>query len=561
MNSIKNRLTLLLACGLIGVMALVGFTVYKYEQFMLVNSQLSQNTHNIQNSALKTQIFFKTQIQEWKNILLRGYDDNLYNKYLTRFNNSEKKTSVELQKLLLLTSQYPLITKDVKMFISEHKRLGRRYKEALPVYKLSTNSPHITTDKYVRGIDRKPIKILANIVKNTDVIYKTSIEKKEQELIQLKYSLLFIFLISSGIFIIFFWVFIKKGISQPLVNISTLLKSIAEGNKNLTQRLTPGKLTELNLVANWFNEFISNIQEFMLQINKAANNLSDASYQSAKINEKTNQAIIGQQSSVSLVSSSMQKISTNIREVAENAQLTSRSTQSALSSASNASDVVNDAITNINLLSMKIDSSTEHVKHLALVGTEINSILDIISTIANQTNLLALNAAIEAARAGENGRGFAVVANEVRDLSQQTHLATTQIQQLINNMQGRSENAINAMLESKTQALRTVELTSNTGSSIKEINKILATIDVMNKDIADSCTRQSASTNDINKTIININNSIANTINDAQTNTSNSSDLAQLASLLHSLITQFKVSEENADFQIARKQEDNIELF
>jgi len=83
----------------------------------------------------------------------------------------------------------------------------------------------------------------------------------------------------------------------------------------------------------------------------------------------------------------------------------------------------------------------------------------------------------------------------------------------------------------------------------------------MNKDIADSCTRQSASTNDINKTIININNSIANTINDAQTNTSNSSDLAQLASLLHSLITQFKVSEENADFQIARKQEDNIELF
>jgi methyl-accepting chemotaxis protein len=77
----------------------------------------------------------------------------------------------------------------------------------------------------------------------------------------------------------------------------------------------------------------------------------------------------------------------------------------------------------------------------------MQSIVELIQSIAGQINLLALNATIESARAGEAGRGFAVVASEVKNLATQTTDATVQIQKEISNMQGVSGEVLRALQE------------------------------------------------------------------------------------------------------------------
>lgn len=73
---------------------------------------------------------------------------------------------------------------------------------------------------------------------------------------------------------------------------------------------------------------------------------------------------------------------------------------------------------------------------LASAVEKISAAVAFISSIAAQTNLLALNATIEAARAGEAGRGFAVVASEVKELSNGTSKAATEIAELVKSIEG-----------------------------------------------------------------------------------------------------------------------------
>ena len=81
--------------------------------------------------------------------------------------------------------------------------------------------------------------------------------------------------------------------------------------------------------------------------------------------------------------------------------------------------------------STKVANEMEGLKQNA---DKMQTVMQLISSIAEETGMLALNASIEAARAGEAGRGFAVVATEISNLSAQTNLATDDINKLISNI-------------------------------------------------------------------------------------------------------------------------------
>lgn len=109
------------------------------------------------------------------------------------------------------------------------------------------------------------------------------------------------------------------------------------------------------------------------------------------------------------------------------------------------------AIDNAELEIQRTEQSSQRTKELTEFLNEkikeIDAITVSINRIASMTKMLALNAGIEAARAGEHGRGFSVVATEVRKLSEQSAEATTSIKDVIQAVQGITENLFNAVEE------------------------------------------------------------------------------------------------------------------
>lgn len=157
------------------------------------------------------------------------------------------------------------------------------------------------------------------------------------------------------------------------------------------------------------------------------------------------------------------------QEVSEAAQTAFEISQQTDVSAQRGALVVNDTMHTMRKVAIDMQTAAGGVEALGKQSLLISSIIQTISSIAQQTNLLALNAAIEAARAGEQGRGFAVVADEVRQLAGRTSTATEEIATVVLQNQKLVDETVAEMANSKFQAEQGLELATQAGQVIVEI--------------------------------------------------------------------------------------------
>ena len=153
------------------------------------------------------------------------------------------------------------------------------------------------------------------------------------------------------------------------------------------------------------------------------------------------------------------------------------------------------------------DASQVTVDSTKAVLDKIEGVQDMVGTIisiSGQTNLLALNASIEAARAGEAGRGFAVVAEEIRQLSEQTAAASTNITQIIGELTENANTAMDSMdntvaaVEEQNEMIRAAE------ENFNQINENVEKLVQSFHDIGRSMEAINSSTSEINDSISNL---------------------------------------------------------
>jgi methyl-accepting chemotaxis protein len=154
-----------------------------------------------------------------------------------------------------------------------------------------------------------------------------------------------------------------------------------------------------------------------------------------------------------------------------------------------------------------------NMDRLGQQAESIGAIMNVIEDIADQTNLLALNAAIEAARAGDAGRGFAVVADEVRKLAEKTMGATKQVGDSIRAIQAEARQNMLAVDGAVQDMERVVELTGASGRVLDEIVRGVETSADQIRSIATAAEQQSATSDEINRSIDEINRITADTAN------------------------------------------------
>jgi methyl-accepting chemotaxis protein len=329
------------------------------------------------------------------------------------------------------------------------------------------------------------------------------------------------------------------GITQGVNKIEHSAKLLADGD--LGARVDYKSKDELGRIASAFNLMAGKVHEAMNEVKDSVTRLASAAEETSTVTTQTTQGINQQLTETSQVATAMNEMSVTVQDVARNAVEAASAAQEADDTFVQGKRVIDKVINAIGELANEVEEAATVIQQLEVESKNIGSVLDVIKGIAEQTNLLALNAAIEAARAGEQGRGFAVVADEVRTLAGRTQESTQEIEEMISRLQSGTNSAVSVMATGKEMTKVGVEQAAAAGEALQTINVAVERISGMNTQIASAAEEQSSVTEEINRSIVSINEVAEQTATGAQHTAEASDDLARLAEQLKGLVERFKV--------------------
>jgi len=328
---------------------------------------------------------------------------------------------------------------------------------------------------------------------------------------------------------------------QPLHLMIRAMENIAEGEGDLTKRLTIHNQDEFGALGNAFNRFVERIHASIREVSSATQQVNEVALRVVAASNSSMLNSDQQSSRTSSVAAAINELGAAAQEIAQNAALASQHSTEARALAEEGQQVVDNTIVAMQQLSSKISDSCSNIETLNANTVNIGQILEVITSISQQTNLLALNAAIEAARAGDAGRGFAVVADEVRNLAHRTQDSAQQVQKMIEELQVGAREAVSTMTESQHQSESSVGIANQAGERLGSVTQRISEIDGMNQSVATATEEQTSVVESINVDITEINTLNQEGVENLQSTLRACTDLEQQATRLKQLVGTFRI--------------------
>jgi methyl-accepting chemotaxis protein len=425
-------------------------------------------------------------------------------------------------------------------------------KPELTMKPLSSIAPDLTADAVDAATKVDPLQ--EAVISDTDVMWQAvpvpgsdwyicMAVDKAQVLAPLHTLLYTLFGLMALVFILMVPVasYVINRMFTGLMHLKVAMTEVAQGEGDLTLRLSEDGAEEIADTARAFNQFVGRLQGMFSNLRNDASSLIGGVQQVSRLVA----GVADSSREMSDVSSSnaatLEQITVSISHIAESAHQADQLVNST-------EERLGDNAQNISRLSDGMESTVSAVRGLeGMLGSldkrsqEISGITNVIRDIADQTNLLALNAAIEAARAGEQGRGFAVVADEVRKLAERTAQATLGITSMVDSIRQETGRAVSDMNQTVGAVDEGVILTRDAVGGLDVIRKSMDQVVDKMHEIAHSTTEQHNASTLIAQSTENINSRIIENDGRLQSVSDELSNLARAAQQMQDAFGRFKL--------------------
>ncbi|PNB50543.1 methyl-accepting chemotaxis protein [Pseudomonas sp. GW456-12-10-14-LB2] len=473
---------------------------------------------------------FKVQVQEWKNVLLRGKQPADLAKYWGQFEDRQRDVQGILGELANQKGLEPALKTRIDRLREEHRLLGAAYQKGRNAYVAAGADP-TAGDAAVKGVDRAASDQMSELVAE---LRKQGTEQSAQISASADRTvwLGLLVMLASGLLIglLSLWL-VNRNLVEPIRKLIDYVTQLSKGR--LVERVSSDRQDELGNLAAAANTLRDFLAETFNHLQRSAKDLDSASGELNAIATVMAGGTNEQFSRTDQVATAMNEMSATAQEVARHAADAARAADDADQSAQQGEKVMQSTIHSITQMRGEIANTATVIRRLEADSGRIGKVLEVIRGIAEQTNLLALNAAIEAARAGEAGRGFAVVADEVRNLAQRTAESIIEINQIIHSVQTGAVDAAQAIDSGQTRSDESVEQVTQAGAMLERITHAVEAIRDMNRQIATAAEEQTSVAEDISRNLTEITSIASTNLDNVQRTESASQNLHGLSGQLN----------------------------
>ncbi len=330
----------------------------------------------------------------------------------------------------------------------------------------------------------------------------------------------------------------REQLQQGALRVLQALEPSFQGDLTIRAPLSED---EIGTIADGYNTTIQSLRELVRQVQMSAIRVSDTS--------ESNTISVTELSSVSQKQVNQLKEALNelevmvllTKEVTNNAQKVEQAVQEANQKVQSGDSLMRKTVESILEIRDTVSETAKKVKKLGEASQKISKVVNLIDNFATQTNLLSLNAAIEATRAGEYGKGFAVVADEVRVLAYQSANATTEIERLIEQIQGEVSEVTEVMEIGIAQVVKGSNLVDETRQSLSEIVTVTSNISELVEEITHATSTQDQQSQIVTQAMIDVSTLANETLENSALISQSFQELLDTSMELQTSVSKFKV--------------------
>lgn len=469
---------------------------------------------------------FQRQVQEWKNVLIRGNEADAYARHFKAFEARANDVQNELKAAEAAVARIGVSPGLVTQLRRDHAEMLDKYLAALKTFDATDPETGKKVDRLIRGVDRATSanfdKLVDAVVANADAALKSR-EEAAQRASRLALIGGLVGAVATLLLILFAYRMtrritidirqlagvvgelnqgnldaradVKGGDRDELASLGAALNTLLDekvaelaraqkendqlNNSVIEILMSVAQLAQRDLdvkvpvsedvtgaVSDAINMMSTSTARALREVNTISTQVSDSSVR-VKARADSVLRLAGEASDqASAASAELGNTADALRQIGDQAQDAGREAERALTATAEAMSVVRATVDGITSSRDRIRETEKRVKRLAERSQEISSAVTIIGRIAERTSVLALNASMQAVAAGEAGRGFAAVADEVKRLAENAREATQQIAGLVGAIQSDTTETLQAMNGTIAQVVDITRLADQAGTQM-----------------------------------------------------------------------------------------------